>query len=73
LSDTLLATNAKSFLYEVKQFFSTSFDMKDMGDTSYIIALRFKEIELADFSSNINKVLEKFRMKDYSPIVAPGQ
>ena len=38
----LLATNDKSFLYEVKQFLSKSFDMKDMGDASYVIGIKIQ-------------------------------
>ena len=30
----LLATNDKGLLYEVKQFLSMNFDMKDMGEAS---------------------------------------
>ena len=36
----LLATNDKGLLYEVKQFLSKNFDMKDMGEASYVIDLK---------------------------------
>ena len=35
-----LATNDKGMLYEVKQFLSKNFDMKDMGEASYVISLK---------------------------------
>ena len=37
--DIMLATNGKSLLYEVKQFLSKNFDMKDMGEASYVIGI----------------------------------
>ena len=42
VDDILLATNDKSLLYEVKQFLSKSFDMKDMGDASYVIDIKIQ-------------------------------
>ena len=36
----LLATNDKGFLYEVKQFLSKNFNMKDMGEASYVIGIK---------------------------------
>ena len=38
--DILLATNDNGLLYEVKQFLLKHFYMKDMGEASYVIALR---------------------------------
>ena len=38
--DILLATNDKGLLYEVKQFLSNNFDMKDMGEASYVIGIK---------------------------------
>ena len=35
VDDILLATNDKGLLYEVKQFLSKNFDMKDMGEASH--------------------------------------
>ncbi|RVW64274.1 Retrovirus-related Pol polyprotein from transposon TNT 1-94 [Vitis vinifera] len=40
VDDILLATNDKGFLYEVKQFLSKNFDMKDMGEASYVIGIK---------------------------------
>ena len=36
----LLATNDKGLLHEVKQFLSKNFDMKDMGEASYVIGIK---------------------------------
>ncbi|RVW82677.1 Retrovirus-related Pol polyprotein from transposon TNT 1-94 [Vitis vinifera] len=46
VDDILLATNDKGLLHEVKQFLSKNFDMKDMGEASYVIALRSIETDL---------------------------
>ena len=40
MNDILLATNDKGLLYEVKQFLSKNFDMKDMGEASYVIGIK---------------------------------
>jgi len=37
VDDILLATNDFRMLHEVKQFLSKNFDMKDMGETTYVI------------------------------------
>ena len=39
VDDILLATNDKGLLYEVKQFLSKNFDMKDMGEASCVIGI----------------------------------
>jgi hypothetical protein len=76
VDDILLATNDKGLLHEVKQFLSKNFDMKDMGEASYVIDIkihrdRFQGILGLSQETYINKVLERFRMNDYSPSVAP--
>ncbi|WVY98395.1 hypothetical protein V8G54_030546 [Vigna mungo] len=40
VDDILLATNDNGMLYEVKQFLSKNFDMKDMGVTSYVTGIK---------------------------------
>ena len=40
VDDILLATNDKGLLYEVKQCLSKNFDMKDMGEASYVIGIK---------------------------------
>ncbi|CAM8996866.1 unnamed protein product [Rhodiola kirilowii] len=76
VDDILLATNDKGFLYEVKQFLSKNFDMKDMGEASYIIVIKIhrdRSLGILGLSQEayINKVLERFGMKNCSPSVAP--
>ncbi|RYA37717.1 hypothetical protein DD606_26235, partial [Enterobacter cloacae complex sp. GF14B] len=40
VDDILLAANDRGLLHEVKQFLSKNFDMKDMGDESYVIGIK---------------------------------
>ncbi|KAL4319722.1 hypothetical protein GQ457_18G015860 [Hibiscus cannabinus] len=75
VDDILLATNDRGMLHEVKQFLSKNFDMKDMGDASYVIGIKIhrdrnKGVLGLSQETYINKVLERFRMKDCSPSVA---
>ena len=76
VDEILLATNDKGLLHEVKQFLSKNFDMKDMGEASYVIGIkihrdRFRGILGLSQETYINKFLERYRMKDCSPSVAP--
>ncbi|KAL0429751.1 UNVERIFIED_CONTAM: Retrovirus-related Pol polyprotein from transposon TNT 1-94 [Sesamum radiatum] len=76
VDDILLATNDKGMLCEVKQFLSKNFEMKDMGEASYVIGIKIHRDRsrcILGLSQEIyiNKVLERFRMKDCSPSVAP--
>ena len=76
VDDILLATNDRDLMHEVKQFLSDHFDMKDTGVASYVIGIKiFKDkhngILGMSQETYINRVLERFRMKDCSPSVAP--
>ena len=76
MDDILLATDDKGLLYEVKQFLSKNFNMKDMGEASYVIGIkihkeRSRGILGLSQGTYINKVLERFNMKNCSSSVAP--
>ena len=76
VDDIMLATNDKGLLYEMKQFLSKNFYMKDMGETSYVIGIkihreRSRSISGLSQETYINKVLERFNMKNCSLSVAP--
>ena len=76
VDDMLLAANDKGMLYEVKQFLSENFDIKDMGEAFYVIDIKIHRDKHRDIlglsqETYVNKVLERFRMKDCSPSVAP--
>ena len=40
VNDILLATNDKRIMHGVKQFISKNFDMKYMGEASYVIGIK---------------------------------
>ena len=76
VDDILLATNNKGLLYEVKQFLSKNFDMKDMGEASFVIGIKIRKERSRGIlglsqETYINKVSERFNMKNYSASVAP--
>ena len=75
MDDILVATNDEGLLHEVKQFLSKSFDMKNVDEASYVIGIkihrnRSQGILGLSQETYINKVLERFRMKDCLPSVA---
>ena len=72
----LLATSDVGTLYKVKQYISKNLDMKDMGEASYVIDIkihreRSRGILGLSQETYINKVLERFQMKNCSPSLAP--
>ena len=76
VDDIFLVANNKGMLYEVKQFLSKKFDLKDMGETSYVISIkihieRSQGILGLSQETYINRILERFSMKNCSPSVAP--
>ena len=48
VDDILLATNDKGLLYKVKQFLFKNFEMKDIGDASYIIGIKIHRDRFRD-------------------------
>jgi hypothetical protein len=39
VDDILLASSDKNMLHEIKSFLSSNFDMKDLGDASYVLGI----------------------------------
>ncbi|KAL0553746.1 hypothetical protein IC582_007650 [Cucumis melo] len=78
VDDILLATNDFGLLCQTKEFLSKNFEMKDMGEASYVIGIeifRDRAHGLLGLSQKayINKVLEKFKMDKCSSSVVPIQ
>ncbi|PKI39857.1 hypothetical protein CRG98_039762 [Punica granatum] len=76
VDDILLASNDLGLLEETKQFLSTNFEMKDMGETSYVIGIeihRGRKQRTLGLSQKayIDKILQRFGMKDCWPSPAP--
>jgi len=68
VDDILLATNDLGLLHETKKFLSSNFEMKDMGEVSYVIWIEVFINRSQGFlglsqKAYINKVLERFRME----------
>ena len=76
VDDILLASNNMRMIFETKQFLSKNFDMKDLGEASYVIGIEIhqdRSCGLLGLSQNndIEKVLKRFNMKNCSSSVAP--
>jgi hypothetical protein len=61
--DILLASSDKNMLYETKSFLSSNFDMKDLGDASYVLGIeihrdRTKDVLRLSEKSYIDRVLQ---------------
>ncbi|PKI49699.1 hypothetical protein CRG98_029944 [Punica granatum] len=73
VDDLLLACNDKGLLHKTKRFLLKRFEMKDLGDASFIVRIqihrdRSRGILGLSEKSYIEKILERFGMKDYKPI-----
>ena len=76
VDDILLASNDMGLLHETKKFLTQNFEMKDMGEASYVIGIeihrdRTRKILGLSQKAYIEKVLERFGMKHCSSIAAP--
>ena len=72
VDDILLATNDIRMLHETKRFLSKKFEIKDLGDASFVLGIQIHR----DFSrgtlnlsqkSYIEKILTRFGMHDCKP------
>ena len=71
VDDILLASSDISLLHETKKFLSTNFEMKDLGNASFVLGIQilrncFQGILRLSQKSYIKKVLNRFGMKDCS-------
>jgi hypothetical protein len=76
VDDILLASSDVSLLLETKKFLSSNFDMKDLGEASFILGIeihrdRSKWVLGLSQKAYIEKVLKKFSMHKYRPSPAP--
>ena len=74
----MLAGNDLGILYETKSFLSKNFEMKNMGESSYLIKIlisRKRSHGLLGLSQKtyIEKILEKFNMNNCSAGIVPIQ
>jgi len=76
VDDILLASNSLGMIRETKEFLSKNFDMKDLGEASYVIGIeihrdRSRKILGLSQKAYINKILERYNMKNCSTSIAP--
>jgi hypothetical protein len=76
VDDILLANNDLDLLHDTKQFLFQNFEIKDLGEASYVIGIeihrdRKQRILKLSQKAYIEKVLERFRLKNCSAYVAP--
>ena len=78
VDDILMATNDLGLLRDTKKYLSNNFEMKDIGEASYMIGIEISQDRsqgLLGLSQKtyINKVLERFRMEKCSSSPVPIQ
>ncbi|KAK6149332.1 hypothetical protein DH2020_016857 [Rehmannia glutinosa] len=74
VDDILLATNDKGLLYEVKQFLSKNFDMKDMGELNFFLGLQIKQCQEGIYISQskyTKELLKKFGIEEGRTVSTP--
>jgi hypothetical protein len=76
VDDILLSSSDVDLLLETKGFLSSHFDMKDLGEASYVLGIeihpdRGKGVLGLSQKSYIEKVLKKFNMHKCNPTPAP--
>ena len=76
VDDILLASNNPDSLFETKHMLSTHFDMKDLGEASYVLGIKILRdrangvIKLSQ-RTYIEKILKRFNMHNCSSTRAP--
>ena len=76
VDDILLASSDVSLLLETKKFLSSKFDMKDLGEASFVLGIeihrdRNKGVLGLSQKAYIERILKKFSMHKCSPSPAP--
>ena len=73
VDDILLAGNSKEMIDTVKRWLSSNFEMKDMGEDSYVLGVkivRHRAKRLLGLSQEtcIKRMLERYHMQDSKPM-----
>jgi hypothetical protein len=76
VDDILLVSSDKNMLYETKSFLSSNFDMKDLGDVSYVMGIEIhrdqtKGVLGLSQKSYIDIILKRYNMHKCSVTLAP--
>lgn len=72
VNNILLASNDLDLLHETKKFLSNKFEMKDLGDTSFVLGIKIhreSSQDILELSQKIyiEKVFKGFDMQNYKP------
>ncbi|KAL9266920.1 Retrovirus-related Pol polyprotein from transposon TNT 1-94-like protein [Drosera capensis] len=72
VDDILLASNDIGLLHETKRFLSMKFEMKDLGNASFVLGIqiyrdRLKGVLALSQKSYIDKILKRYGMQDCKP------
>jgi hypothetical protein len=76
VDDILLASSDVSLMLEIKRFLSSNFDMKDLGEASFILGIeihrdRRKRVLRLSQKTYLKNVLKKFSMHACNPTPTP--
>ena len=76
VDDILIAGNGKEMIDTTKKWLSSNFEMKDMGEASYVLGVkiirdRAKRLLGLSQETYIKKMLERYRMQDSKPMDTP--
>jgi hypothetical protein len=76
VDNILLASSDKNLLHETKGFLSSNFDMKDLGDASYVLGIkihrdRTKGVLGLSQKAYIEKVLKRYNLHECSTTLVP--
>jgi Reverse transcriptase (RNA-dependent DNA polymerase) len=76
VDDILLASSDKNLLLETKRYLSTTFDMKDLGEASYVLGIeihrdRNKGVLGLSQRAYVEKILRKYSMHACNATPAP--
>ena len=76
IDDILLAGNDMSVIVATREWLSSQFEIKDMGEANYVLGVKIvrdqqKKLLYLSQETYIKKVLERFHMNNSKPIDTP--
>ena len=76
MDDILLASSDLGLLHETKWMLSKNFDMKDLGEASFVLGIeihrnRSRRILGLSQRAYVDRILERFNMQQCKPGIAP--
>ena len=76
VDNILIATNDLNLLRDTKKFLSSNFEMKDLGNASYLLAIQLYQDRTKNIlgllqKGYIDKLLQRYSMQDCKPLDTP--